>query len=373
MGIRGIPANYGGFETFAEELAPRLAERGHDVTVYGRSNNIRYEGREYRGVRLVILPTVSHKYLDTPVHTLLSVAHSVFDRYDVVLVCNGANAIFTPVPRLTGAKIVLNVDGIERLRKKWGLLGRLWYRLGEKLATRFPDAIVSDARVIHEYYLREYGIDSNLIPYGASFHPKETTETLQRFGVQPREYVLYVSRLEPENNAHVVIEGFRRVETDKRLVIVGDAPYAPRYKEHLHELANRDPRVVMTGFVYGEGYRELQSHAFCYVQATEVGGTHPALIESMRHGNAIIANGTPENLEVIGGTGLLYRFNDSEDLAHQLRRLLENPRMVDRLRSLAEKRAERRYSWDAVTVGYEELFCRLSGAPATATRGAEIA
>jgi len=362
MGIRGIPANYGGYETFAGELAPRLVQRGYEVTVYCRTNNVKYPERFYKGVRLVKLPTISHKYFDTPVHTLLSVLHSLFCRYDVILVCNAANAIFTIVPRLKKTKVVLNVDGIERLRKKWNRLGQFWYLMGEYLATKFPNAMVADARVIQEYYMRRYGAPSVMIPYGANINKVDTTCTLEQFGLKPREYVLYVSRLEPENNAHVVIQAFKRVRTEMKLAVVGDAPYAISYKAYLRRLANEDPRVVMTGFVFGEGYRELQSHAYCYVQATEVGGTHPALVEAMGFGNLVIVNGMPENLEVVSDAGLIYEKNNVEDLAAKIQWAIDNPGALDSFRHAAVARVKQHYSWEGVTEAYEKLFSELVAA-----------
>src|SRR5436309_992615 len=167
LGTRGIPANYGGFETFAEELSTRLVERGHDVTVYCRSNNVKYSQPMYKGVRLTILPTIGTKHLDTIVHTFLCVLHAVPRRFDGVLLCNAANAIFATVPRLTGSPVALNVDGIERKRKKWGAAGRAYYRLSEYLATFIPNVIVTDAAVIRDYYLKQYGKESQMIAYGA--------------------------------------------------------------------------------------------------------------------------------------------------------------------------------------------------------------
>src|SRR5438034_8882860 len=202
IGTRGIPANYGGFETFAEELSTRLAARGHEVTVYGRSNNIQFREPTYNGVQLTILPTIGTKHLDTVVHTFLSVLHALVRRkFDCVLMCNAANALFALVPRLSGTPVALNVDGIERLRKKWGPAGRAYYRISEYLATKIPNAIVTDAAVIREYYLKAYGKSSTLIAYGASCERTETTIVLDQLGVRPRDYFLYVSRLEPENNA----------------------------------------------------------------------------------------------------------------------------------------------------------------------------
>ena len=166
MGIRGIPANYGGFETFAEELAARLVKRGHRVTVYGRSNITNYKARYYKGTELVVLPAIPHKYLETLGHSFLSIIHSLFCRYDVILLCNAANSIFSFIPRLVGQKVVVNVDGIERKRKKWNYLGKLWYLLGEFFSTLFPNEIVSDAKIIQNYYWDRYHKKSTFIPYG---------------------------------------------------------------------------------------------------------------------------------------------------------------------------------------------------------------
>jgi glycosyltransferase involved in cell wall biosynthesis len=355
IGTRGIPANYGGFETFAEELATRLVARGHDVTVYGRSNNIRYPHNSYKGVRLVILPTVGTKHLDTIAHTFFSVLHAVPKRFDCILMCNAANAVFGIVPRLTATPLALNVDGIERLRKKWGAAARAYYGISERLATVIPNAIVTDAEVMRDYYLKEYRTASVMIAYGAECERLESRTILDQLGVRPREYFLYVSRLEPENNAHLAIAAFEKVETEKRLLIVGDAPYAQKYIERLK--ATRDSRIWFPGAIYRRGYRELQSHAYAYIQATEVGGTHPALIEAMGAGNCVIAKDTPENHEVLADAGLF--FCNDEELARHIRLTLADPSLVTRLGATAQDRAKARYSWDAVTDAYERLFLKL--------------
>src|SRR6185503_16039540 len=164
LGTRGVPASYGGFETFAQELAPRLVARGHDVSVYCRSQYVDPSRRDYEGVRLVHAPTIRHKYLDTVVHTAASTLHALTQRYDAVLFCNAANAIFCPWPRLVGTRVVLNVDGIERKRKKWNAFGRAWYLGSEWLSTWCPNAIVTDAEVMEAYYRERYGAASTFIP-----------------------------------------------------------------------------------------------------------------------------------------------------------------------------------------------------------------
>ncbi len=356
LGIRGIPANYGGFETFAEELAPRLVERGHEVTVYGRSNNIRYSSNVYKGVRLVILPTIPTKHLDTVAHTFISVFHALTGGFDVVLMCNAANAVFCAVPRLAGIPVALNVDGIERKRKKWGVAGRSYYLISEFLSTIIPTVVVTDAVVIRDYYLTRHKTSSVMIAYGTDLRHKEETGLLESLDLESRNYLLYVSRLEPENNAHLAIEAYSAVDTAMPLVVVGDAPYASAYIEHLKSVA--DPRVRFTGAIYGDGYLELRCHAYAYIQATEVGGTHPALLEAMGAGNCILAKETPEHREVLEETGLY--FDDVRDLVPLLRKVLSDPALAAAYREKTHERARAVYSWDVVTDEYESLFQQMS-------------
>ncbi|MBN2242184.1 MAG: glycosyltransferase [Acidobacteria bacterium] len=357
LGTRGIPANYGGFETFAEECSAGLAARGHQVTVYGRSRYIPRRLKAHRGARLVVLPTLPFKYTDTVVHTFLSVLHSLFQRYDAVLICNAANSVFAWLPRLFGTPVAVNVDGIERKRRKWSLLGKAYYRLGEYLSTLLPNAVVADARVIERYYRDRYGAEPVFIPYGAAVEKPEGKDALEKLRIAPGEYFLYVSRLEPENNAHLVIRAFEKVRTSKRLVVVGDAPYAARYIRRLRQ--TRDPRILFPGAVYGSGYRQLQANAFCYIQATDVGGTHPALIEAMGQGNIVVANATPENQEVVGDAGVLYAKNDVGALQQRLQDIADNPDKYEGFKSAASSRIRTHYSWDGVVERYERLFLKM--------------
>ncbi len=357
MGIRGIPANYGGFETFAEELSTRLVERGHQVTVYGRSNMINYKEKYYRGVEITILPTLKHKYFDTVAHTFLCVWHSFFKKYDVILVCNSANSIFSFIPRLSGKKVVINVDGLEWQRAKWNILGKWYYQFSEWVATLVANHIVTDSKFIKKYYLDKFKADSTFIPYGAPTEKLTTTDVLRKFKVQPGRYLLYVSRLEPENNAQVVVHAFEKVKSDFNLVIVGDAPYNSEYIKKLK--TTRDPRIIFTGYVFGPGYREFQSHAYCYIQATEVGGTHPALLEGMGFGNCVLANDVPEHREVLQDTGLFFNAKDVTSLTQQMQDLVDHPEVVAAYQIKARQRIMDTYTWDRITDQYEELFLKM--------------
>lgn len=350
LGTRGIPANYGGFETFAEELSVRLVQRGHKVTVYCRE---RYTSDEYRGVHLVWQPTIRHKYFDTLAHTFISTLHLLANRADVALYCNAGNALFTILPRLAGIPVALNVDGIERKRRKWNALARAWFHASEYLSTILPNRFVTDAESIRRYYLEHYGKDSLFIPYGAEVLRTATHDVLDRLGLEPDKYFLYVSRMEPENRALEVRRAFEKTNTPMKLALIGDAPYADEYIRSVRD--TRDERIVAPGAVYGIGYRELGTWCFAYIHATEVGGTHPALIEAMGRGAIVLYLDTPENTEVCGGAGLPWR--TEADLTARIQETLTISEFErERLRARAVERVRQKYNWDAVTTQYETLL-----------------
>jgi glycosyltransferase involved in cell wall biosynthesis len=363
FGTRGVPANYGGFETFAEQLGARLAERGHLVTVFGRTGNVDRDlhGRLYRGMRIVVLDAPRSKHLETVVHTLRCAWWARREAYDLAIVCNSANVAVLPILRIGGSPTALAIDGIESARRKWGLAGRTFYRVASWLAPRLADTLIADCEVIERYYRQRGATRVEQIAYGAEPPRATGRETLERLGVDPGQYVLYVSRLEPENNADVVIEAFLRAGVPGRLVVVGDAPYADAYKARLLALAGDDDRICFAGFLFGQGYDELRAHARCYVQATEVGGTHPALLEAMAAGLPVIANDIPEHREVLAGTGWYYDKNDVDSLAARLREVVTGADSLRRERGEAAlARVRQEYSWERITDAYEDLAARLT-------------
>lgn len=355
LGTRGIPGNYGGFETFAEELSVRLVDRGHHVTVYCRSGNSPGRPRTHRGVQLVHLPAVRHKYAETLTHTFYSAVHALFRRYDIAYVCNSANAPICFIPWARRQRPVLNVDGLEWQRAKWGGIAKRYYRWAASLAARMPIEVVTDADVIQRYYRDELKRETRCIPYGTELYERGHGATrLADLGLEPGRYLLYVSRMERENNALLVVEAYRNVETDTPLVMVGDAPYAQDYINEVKAAA--DERVRFLGYRFGDDYHALQANALAYVQATEVGGTHPALVEALGHRNAVLAHDVPEHREVVGEAGRFFAYRDADDLAAHMRAVFEEPDEVERLRHLAEDRVRAHYTWDVVTAEYETYF-----------------
>jgi len=355
VGIKAIPAHFGGFETAVDEISRGLVKSGHQVVVYNRKGMSTLAGDNYEGVRLVTLPTLRSKNLSTIVHSFLSTLHAMFSSADVVHFFTTGATLFAPLARLMGKKTVCSVDGTDWQRAKWGLFARRYLRFSETLAVRFCDRLVSDSKDVQQYYQREHRVDSACIVYGMREHRSDQTDTLQRFDLAQRGYVLFVGRLVPENNVHHLIRDFEQSNTDKKLVIVGDDPWEKTYVQSLK--ATRDPRVVFTGGVYGEGYAQLQQNAYLFVLPDEVGGTHPALVEAMGFGNCVLVNDTPSNLEVVADAGFGYRGRDLDrDLHAQLQRLLDDPCLVSEYRARALDRAQKHYRWDDVVQQHAALY-----------------
>jgi glycosyltransferase involved in cell wall biosynthesis len=353
LGTRGIPANYGGFETFAERLALGLVAEGVATTVYCRSHYAT-AGPRWQGIRLVSLPSIRTKHLDTVVHTALSAAHLILTRgpRDVVL-CNAANAPVLLLLRAFRRRVVLNVDGLEWRRTKWGVAGRSWYRLGEWLSVRLASVLVTDANEVQTYYRVRHDTDSVMIPYGADLLGRAELPVPDAVPVEPGRYVLYVSRWERENNPVLVAAAHAAAGIDLDLVMLGQATYDDELETQVRAAAG--PTAHLPGPLFGEAYRGLQANAACYVHATEVGGTHPALIEALGAGNLCLVLDTPENREVVGDVGCY--FSDQDSLGALLGWAAGLPAAeLATWRAQARARAAERFSWEAVGRAYLTLL-----------------
>lgn len=354
VGIRGIPANYGGFETCAEQTALRFA-REHEVSVFCRRHNATVRDATYRGVRLVTLRSINRKHLDTPSHTLAATLYLLRrPSIRVVHLYNTANAIFVPLLRLGGKKVVVSVDGLEWKRAKWRIGGKPYYRFAEWLCARFAHRIVADSTVIQRYYRERWGVEADYIPYGCPAPGRGGEELVQAYGLRPGGYLLFVGRLVPEKGVHRLLQAFQALRTDMPLVVVGDDDKHAAYVTALKRSA--DERVRFLGFVYGPGYEALNRHAYLYVTASEVEGTSPALLSAMAAARCVVVNGTEENRETIGDAGFACRENDVADLRDTLQRLVDRPELVREYGERARAHALARYDWDLVAGRYLEVF-----------------
>jgi len=367
IGTRGVPANYGGFETCVEELGRRLAERGHEVTVYCRSSSYPERLPAYLGMELVYLPCFKGKAVETLSHTFLSVLHASFMRsFDVLMVFNAANSPALAVPRLLGKKIAINTDGLEWKRGKWGVVARRYYKSAEWLSTRLADRIVADSTGIQDYYRDTYGKESTYIAYGAYPGVSRDPKLIEPMGLKPGGYFLQVTRFEPENNPLLTIQAYKKLKTDKKLVLVGGVPYRSGYAEEMARLAKGDPNIIMPGYIFEkELLNELWCNSFAYVHGNEVGGTNPALLQSMGSASFVIAIDVPFSRDVLSGAGIFFD-KDAASLAQKMNWAIENKDGLEPFRKRAVDRIREHYSWERVADGYEALFYGLAGPDAVA-------
>jgi glycosyltransferase involved in cell wall biosynthesis len=358
FGGRGIPSTYSGTETFFIELAPRLVERGHEVIVYCRKSLFRERPPLYQGVRLIYLPSIETKNLGTFTHTLSCMIDVLFRNVDAMLVTNVANSLHCVIPRVFRQNCAINVDGIEWKRGKWGPLGKWYFHFNAKMCGRIlPKGIITDAFAMRKLYLEEFNTPSACIAYGGNIESSTNPEVVRQYGLEPGGYYLIASRLVPENNAAMIVEGFQKSASKRILAIAGDANYRSQFITDLR--ANAGDRVRFLGHVDSiEHVKELHCNCYAYIHGHMMGGTNPALLKALGFGNCILAHLNPFNAEVVGDYGLL--FADAQDLADKIQLIEENPQLAEAYRLKAPDRIRTVYNWDRIVDQYEELFYQLA-------------
>lgn len=359
IGTRGVPARYGGFETAVEEVGQRLVQRGHEVVVYCRNRDA--EESPYLGMHLVHVPAVRHRIAETLSHTALSMLHAWRQRPDVALVFNAANACLLPLLRSGRIPVAVHVDGLEWQRAKWGPGAKRFYRMSERLAVRWGDALIADAQGISQYYSTTYHAATVFLPYGAPILARSEPRLLDKVSLAPRQYHLAVARFEPENHIDMIVDGYNRSGCTSPLVVVGSAPYSAQHSAAIQQLASRNSQVRLLGAVWDQALlNELYAFARTYVHGHSVGGTNPSLLRAMGAGAPVLAFDVIFNREVAGDTA--YYFDDASSLATALRSAEGDPDATVRRGLDGQSRAQRLYDWEAVAKGYETLCASLTEA-----------
>ena len=331
FGIRDIPSTYSGYETFATTLLPELARRGHEVVLYTRHEES--GGSSYHGVERRYLPSIRTKQLDTLSHGAISAVRSRFGHHDVVLSFNVANAFFLPALTLTGVPTVLNVDGQEWLRGKWGRVGRGVFRGSARLSRFAATHLVTDCNAMAEVYRTQFGADTTVIPYcwaPATDLGSSPVSPPSSFGLRDGFFVTG-GRLVPENNIHLITRSFANTPGDFQLAVLGEANYDSPVTRELRELAAADSRIHLLGHISDRStFFGLLRGARAYLHGHSVGGINPSMIEAMGAGAVIAAFDTPFNREPLGGHGLYFRDAASAfpDVLAQLERLPVDPAVL---------------------------------------------
>jgi glycosyltransferase involved in cell wall biosynthesis len=353
-GSRGIPATYGGVEQYVEGLSWRLAERGYQVSVYCRPHYASQRGI-YRGVQLRHLPCIRTKHLEAISHTLLATLHLLFFEDEIVHYQALGPSLLAWLPRLFGRRTVVTVQGLDWQRSKWGPVARSVLRAGELASAALPHRLIVVSRDLQRHYRERYGKPAIYIPNGVAEVQRQPVHDIHRLGLEEKSYLLAVGRLVPEKRYGDIIRAFRRVKTDKQLVIAGGSSHSESYVDSLHALAEGAP-VTFTGYVYGRMLEELYSNAYAFLSASEVEGLPIALLEAMSYGTCPLVSDIPAHVEALGELGHTFRTGDDMDLTVKLQTLLDAPHTVTCAADALRQRVVELYSWDKVTDATEQVY-----------------
>lgn len=355
IGQKRTGSREGGVEVVVTELATRMAALGHEVTCYDRSGTdvngvpTPTEPYELDGVRVVPVATVNKKGLAALTSSFAATRAALRDGADVIHY--HAEGPCVPLARASraGARTVATVHGLDWQRAKWGGLASCYIKLGERVAARRADELIVLSHGLRDYFREEYGRDARLIPNGVDVHePAPARVITERWGLSRGSYVLFLGRIVPEKRPELLLEAFRGLETDKRLVIAGGSSDTSEYLEQVSEAAARDPRVIMAGFVEGQALAELYSNACCYVLPSDVEGMPMSLLEAMSYGCCCVTSDLPECADVTGPAGLTFPRGDAAALRDALASVIADPREAEVLGHDARRRAQESFGWDNV-------------------------
>ncbi len=363
IGLKGLPVSEeaGGIERHVEELAVRLAGRGHRVLAYVRPRFVDRRLTEYRGITLRRMPSIPTKHLDTVTHTLLSSFGALTKKADVIHYHGVGPATLAWIPRLLkpGCRVVVTFHSIDRLHQKWGWLARAYLRFGEWAALKFPHATIAVSKSIREYCRATYGVAPAYIPNGAVIRGYPGSDLLAKWGLERDGYILTVARLVRQKGIHHLIAAYDGFEKEKKLVIVGAPGFGPEYAEYLRRLSEGNSSIIFTGFQSGAALRQLFANAYLYVHPSEAEGLSVSILEAMAAGRCALVSDIPENVESIDHSGLTFVNADADDLRAKIRMLLNHPEIVAERGERARAWVASEYDWDKIAERTEEFYYGL--------------
>ena len=358
IGGRGVVSKYSGIESYYEQVGAELSRLGHDVTVYCRSY-FTPPMREYRGMRVLRLPTVRTKHLETVIHTFLSTLHAMFSNCDVVHYHCLGPALFSFLPRLAGKKTTVTVQGLDWQRRKWGWLASRVLQWGERAAIAFPNATMVVSRTLHRHFEQQHGRSAVYVPNGAASIERRVPRQLGEWGLEPDNYVLFLGRFSPEKNCHLLIEAFERVRTNMKLVLAGGSSHSDAYIQELRR--HESGRIRFLPWTAGEDLAELLSNAALFVLPSDLEGLSLALLDAMSAGVCVLTSDIPENNEVVVGAGYTFQRGDRADLERMLSFLLHNPKFRRQAGQEAQQRIRTDYAWPAIARQIESVYWDVLG------------
>ncbi len=360
IGQKGLPAQNGGIERYVENLSANLAKRGHEVLVYSRYY-YRAGIKEYKGVRIIAVPSLKSKNFEAITHTFFACLDVIFRKVDVInFQAIGPSSLIWLV-KLFKPKtpVVFTFHCKDYEHQKWGGFARWYLKTGEKLACRFADKTLVTSHVLGEYVKEAYNFSPTYSPCGAYIEEKIPVRDIRRWGLEDGNYIAYIGRLVRHKGVHYLIKAFKEIQTDKKLVIVGDSAHTDDYVQEIKAMAKDDERIIFTGNQSGSLLKELFSNTYVFVQPSEYEGMSVALMEAMGHQLACLVSDIPQNLEGIGKAGLSFKDKDAGDLREKLAYLINNPDEAKRLGQAAGERIQKEYNWESITSDVEQIYKSL--------------
>ena len=367
LGHKTMPSRQGGVEIVVEELATRMAEQGHKVTVYNRSGHHvsgkefdEARKKEYRNVRIKYLPTINRRGLAAMTSSVFGAIATAFGRYDVVHFHAEGPCAMLWLPKLFGKRCIATIHGLDHQRAKWGRFASAYIMMGEKCAVKFADEIIVLSENVQKYFKDTYGRETVFIPNGVN-RPvvREADIIKQKFGLEKDDYILFLGRLVPEKGIQYLIEAFKQVETDKKLVIAGGASDTDAFATELKEMAKEDDRILFTGFVQGKELDELYSNAYVYCLPSDLEGMPLSLLEAMSYGNCCLVSDIEECTSVVGNKALVFKKSDISDLKEKLQYACDDEDTVRKIKAEAAGYICKRYNWDNVTDCTMRLYMNI--------------
>ena len=356
IGHKRIPSREGGVEIVVDEIATRLTARGYHVDAYNRSgyhvSGKQFDekrGKVYNGIRLLTIPTFKSSSLNAIVYSFLATLRAMFGKYGVLHYHAEGPCVMLGIPKFFGKRVVATIHGLDWQRAKWGNFASRVLKFGEKQAAQKADAVIVLSRNVQNYFQEQYNRETIFIPNGID-KPclRESKEITERFGLKGNDYILFLARLVPEKGAHYLIEAYKQLQTDKKLVIAGGDSHSTEYMEEINQSVKDNAHIIMTGFVQGRVLEELYSNAYVFVQPSDIEGMAMTLLEAMSYGNCCLVSDIPENMEVVEDMALGFRKGDAGDLKEKLQYLLENESVVKNYKEKSSAFICEKYNWENV-------------------------
>lgn len=367
FGQKRIPSREGGVEIVVEELCTRMVAQGHNVTCYNRGGHhvsgSEYDSKrlkEYKGIKLKTVPTIEKKGLAAVSSSFFAALCCAFGKYDVVHIHAEGPAFFCWLPKLFHKRVIVTVHGIDWQREKWKSgFGSKFIHKGEKNAVKYADEIIVLSKGVQDYFEKIYGRKTVFIPNGVSNHIERKPQIIKnKFGLDKDEYILFLGRLVPEKGIKYLIEAFKQVDTEKKLVIAGGSSDTSEFENEMKEIAKEDKRILFTGFVQGQELEELYSNAYVYALPSDLEGMPLSLLEAMSYGNCCLVSDIPECAEVVEDKALIFKKADVKDLQSKLQDACDHSEKVDAHKKQAADFICSKYNWDEIVQATLKLYRR---------------